>query len=305
MTRRPPFAALHTFLAAYRTGSMTAAADELGLSQPGVTAQIRALERARGATLFTRRPRGLTPTPAGEELASRIGPHLDALVAALEPEPASDPFSRAVLLGGPPELVAVRVIPALDTLLARGLRLRVVTGLADALLTEVSRGALDLAVSTVRPRGRRLVSRPIGDEEFVLVAAPRLAATVGRTGVARAPRAALAALATLPLVAYSEGLPVIRRYWRHVAGQPPPSTPPAVLVGDLRAVAAAVVAGAGYTVLPRYLAAEQLRTGQLVILHEPDDPPINTFHLVWSAHAAGHPAVDAVRDALTTAARGW
>ncbi|MGL5864902.1 MAG: LysR family transcriptional regulator [Dermatophilaceae bacterium] len=302
MTPPANLAALRTFLAAYRAGSMTAAADELGLSQPGVTAQIRALEQARGTALFTRRARGVSPTPAGEELAARIGPHLDALLAAVEPEPSSDPFRRMVLLGGPPELMALRVLPSLTELFARGIRLRISTGLADILLADAGRGGLDLAVSTVRPRGRRLGSTPIGDEEFVLVAAPRVAAMIDGAEFARAPRPALA---TLPLVAYSEGLPVIRRYWRHAFDQPAPSSRPAVLVGDLRAVAAAAAAGAGYTVLPRYLAADHFDAGTLVALYEPETPPINTFHLAWPAHAASHPAVDAVRDCLVAAGRRW
>ncbi|MGL4746067.1 MAG: LysR family transcriptional regulator [Dermatophilaceae bacterium] len=302
MTRHADLTLLRTFLVAHRTGSMTAAADELGLSQPGVTAQIRALEQARGTALFGRHARGLTATAAGDELAARIGPHLDALLGALDPDPATDPYARTVLLGGPPELTDLRVLPALAGLFARGLRVRVTTGHADALLGDVGRGSLDLAVSTVRPRGRKVESVPIADEEFVLVAAPRLAAAIEQGSVAADPRSALG---PLPLVAYSEGLPVIRRYWRHVFGQPPPGRPPAVLVCDLRAVAAAAAADAGYTVLPRYLAADRLAAGELVVLHEPEDPPINTFHLMWPAHATAHPAVDAVREALRTAARAW
>src|SRR5690606_8715813 len=99
---------LRTFLAAHRAGSMTRAAAELGLSQPGVTAQIRRLERRLGVTLFHRGGRGVTPTAAGDELALRIGPHLDALTAALTElaATAGAPFTRTVLLGGPPELTA-------------------------------------------------------------------------------------------------------------------------------------------------------------------------------------------------------
>ena len=105
---------LRTFLAAHRAGSMTKAAAELGLSQPGVTSQIRRLEQV-GVTLFHRAGRGLTPTAAGDELALRIGPHLDALTAALNEAVTTDesPFTRTVLLGGPPELTAVRVLPSL------------------------------------------------------------------------------------------------------------------------------------------------------------------------------------------------
>jgi DNA-binding transcriptional LysR family regulator len=39
---------LRTFLAVYRAGSLTRAAAQIGLSQPTVTAQVRALEARLG-----------------------------------------------------------------------------------------------------------------------------------------------------------------------------------------------------------------------------------------------------------------
>lgn len=49
---------LLTFQAVYRNGTLTAAARLLGLSQPTVTGQVRALEAAVGQTLFVRQARG-------------------------------------------------------------------------------------------------------------------------------------------------------------------------------------------------------------------------------------------------------
>lgn len=45
---------LRTFLAVYRAGSITAAAGQVGLSQPTVTTQLQALERQVGRPLFER-----------------------------------------------------------------------------------------------------------------------------------------------------------------------------------------------------------------------------------------------------------
>lgn len=283
---------------------MTRAAAELGLSQPGVTAQVRSLERQLGTVLFHRTSRGLLPTAAGDELAGRIGRSLDALVVALAGSTGAttDPFARTVLLGGPPELTALRVLPALADLYGRGLRLRVVTDTAETLLRELTGGGLDLVVSTIRPRGRALAGVPLTDEEFVLVGSPVLAGRPEFVGIAADPRAALAAV---PLVAYAEDLPIVRRYWRHVFGQAPPAGSPAVIVADLRGVAAACVAGAGYSVLPRYLIGDQLAAGHLAVLHTPDDPPINTFYLVRRTSASPDPAVTAVGDRLLERAPHW
>ncbi len=302
MSGGPNLGLLRTFLTAHRTRSMTRTAEELDLSQPGVTAQIRKLEEQLGTRLFHRTSRGLTPTAAADELATRIAPHLDGLVAALAEARPVHPYRRTVLLGGPAELTALRVLPALSDLYGHGLRLRVTTGLADDLLTELAAGALDLVVSTVRPRRRGLTSVPIADEEFVLVAAPALAERIDRTRLPDDPRTALAGV---PVVAYGEDLPLVRRYWRHVFGERPQPDSVAVLVADLRAVASVTAAGAGWTVLPAYLVRDHLADGRLVALHTPDDPPINTFHLAWRSSAVDHPAVAAVRTQLRMNAPLW
>jgi DNA-binding transcriptional LysR family regulator len=287
----PDLNQLRTFLAVHRTGSFTAAAALLGLSQPTVTAQIRALERRLGRRLFDRLARGAAPTPAADELAADVAGPLDALAAVTgggdEPGP--------VRLAGPAEMLSVLVLPALAPLVGDGLRLRVTTGLADDLLAGLRQGRFDLVVSAVRPRGRIVAADPLMDEEFVLVAAPSWAA---RTGPGLP-----AALRDVPLVSYAADLPIIRRYWRHVFGARL-NHPAAVTVPDLRAVRAAVAAGAGFSVLPRYLCAGELASGALVPLLEPDDPPINTAFLAQRTGTV-EPHVAAVRDRIRQAARTW
>jgi DNA-binding transcriptional LysR family regulator len=56
---------LNAFLAVVRRGSVTAAADELVVTQPSVSAAVAALERELGAKLTERDGRGLRPTAAG------------------------------------------------------------------------------------------------------------------------------------------------------------------------------------------------------------------------------------------------
>ncbi|MGI5167856.1 LysR family transcriptional regulator [Spirillospora sp. CA-253888] len=287
---------LRTFLEVYRSGSFTAAAGFLGLSQSTVTAQIRSLERQTGRELFERLPRGVAPTSVAHDLAARVAAPLEALAAVAEHDDRRAP----VHLAGPAELVCTRVLPALAPLVAEGVRLRVSLGLTEPLLDGLRAGRHDLVIATFRPRGRTLVSVPLTDEEFVLVAAPvwadRVKERLGREGPA--------ALHAVPLVTYAEDVPIARRYWRHVFGARL-SRPAAVTVPDLRGVLAAVVAGAGFTVLPRYLCHAELASGALVLLHEPDDPPINTGYLVQRPGRPDNPDVARVRDLVVDAGRTW
>ncbi|MCI2416355.1 LysR family transcriptional regulator [Saccharopolyspora sp. K220] len=288
---------LRTFLAVHRAGSVTAAARMLGMSQPTVTGQIRSLERQLGRQLFERLPRGVAATAVADVLAAEVAGPLDALaIVAERGRPGVAATAEPVHLGGPAELLCERVLPTLAPLVEQGVRLRVTTGLADELLDGLRAGRFDLVVSTIRPRGRTITAVPLTDEEFVLVAAP---GWVERIGVVTAH-----ALREVPLVTYAEDLPIARRYWRHVFGIRL-TTQAALVVPDLRGVLAAVVAGAGVTVLPRYLCLDELATGELVALLEPDDPPINTAYLAERAGAAERPHVRQLRELLLHAARSW
>jgi len=64
-TPLPPISALIPFEAAARLGSMSAAARELGISQPAVSRHLQLLERDLGQLLFQRNRRGLVLTAAG------------------------------------------------------------------------------------------------------------------------------------------------------------------------------------------------------------------------------------------------
>lgn len=59
---------LHVFLVVNETGSFSAAANRLHMTQPGVSQQIRALESHLGTKLFVRRGHGVEMTTAGYDL---------------------------------------------------------------------------------------------------------------------------------------------------------------------------------------------------------------------------------------------
>lgn len=82
---RAPLNALQVFVTAARAQNMTRAAERLHLTVSALSHQVRLLEQRLGVTLFVRGPRGLKATAEGAMLLQRIGPHLDAIDAALQP----------------------------------------------------------------------------------------------------------------------------------------------------------------------------------------------------------------------------
>jgi DNA-binding transcriptional LysR family regulator len=70
--RLPPVSSLVPFEAAARLGSMSAAARELGISQPAISRHLQMLERDLGQQLFQRNRRGLVLTAAGRNYQQAV-----------------------------------------------------------------------------------------------------------------------------------------------------------------------------------------------------------------------------------------
>jgi len=153
---------LRTFVEVARDGSLSGAARRLGLSQPTVGRHIDALEATLGSTLFTRSPRGLTPTPAARALA----PHVEAMAAAAAAltrtasgEAAAD---RGVVRVTASEVIGCEVLPPI----LAGFHAEHPGIAIELALTnrneDLARRDADIAVRMVRPTQSGLVARRIG-----------------------------------------------------------------------------------------------------------------------------------------------
>ena len=263
---------VRTFVTVFRTGSFTRAAGLLGVSQATVSAHVRALEAELGFALFDRGRSGVSPTGKGIELAREVSPHVDALEDAAILTSGALRKPRTVRIGGAAEILSIMVVAHLQQLIdAVQAPVRLVFGLAEDLLDDLVAGGVDIVVSAVPPRRRGIAAVPFYDEEFVLVAAPAWQA---------------AELESIPVVAYAEDLPIIRRYWRTVFERPPAALHLAAVIPDLRGIREVVLSGMGMSVLPSYLVAGDLAEGRLVTLANPEVAPLNTLFLATRGREA-------------------
>jgi LysR family transcriptional activator of mexEF-oprN operon len=111
---------LRVFGAVADTGSVTAAADRLYVTQPAVSAALRRLTAAVGAPLFARQGRGLALTARGRRLHGQVRIHLPALIgAALAPADFDARTSDRTVRLGMSDSIEVWLLPALLRVLER------------------------------------------------------------------------------------------------------------------------------------------------------------------------------------------
>ncbi len=286
---------LRSFLAVYRTGSVSRAAQQLQLAQPTVTLHVKSLEAEIGRQLFNRRPRGVEPRNAAHELAGAVSSHLDALDEVLFGEVIGRSRRGGVLyIGGPSEYVSAVMLPALDELVERGVRIRAMLDVNEPILSALSDGEVDLAILTESPVDPSIEVSSQRMEEYVLVSSPARAATIGH--ILEGPHGA-EQLLDEPLVAFAESLPLIRDYWRNVFNTQWVGSP-AIVANSLPALARLVERGMGISVFPRHMIAPSLRSGELVALLEPSLPPRNVMYLAWRAGAMANPSIRTARELL-------
>lgn len=263
---------LRTFVAVYRSGSVSGGAGTRGLSQPAASQQLALLERRIGRPLFVRTAHGVEPTPAGRELHAQVADSLDRLelVLAAVDRGALPPRSTTLRFGSTPEYFSAAVLPRLGP----GSRKLVVRlGTDSEMLDALESGEIDVAVTSMTPGRRSLTSTPLGPKHFVLVGSPGLAPDPAPGSLEDLG----SWLAGRPWVAYSAELPLTRRFWTSVLGRPF-SGDLRLVVPDLRAVVAAVSRGLGISLLPAFVCEEPLRHGTLVEVHPVSElAPIETW----------------------------
>ena len=151
-------------------GSFSRAAARLRLSQPSVSARIAAVERAVGAPLFARDPRGARLTPAGQRYLHYVRRCLQLLEQGQHA--AAQRAGQAIRVGVPASYA-----PAIAPLLAdaadgQRLALSIRAGHSAQLREQLRDGLLDMAFATPGAVPPGITSRLAAESPVVALAAP-------------------------------------------------------------------------------------------------------------------------------------
>jgi DNA-binding transcriptional LysR family regulator len=251
---------LEVFLAVARLRGYSRAAEELALTQPAVSAQIRQLEDVIGEAVFDYLHKQLYLTPAGEVL-ERAGRDLVQRLVTLEMELAELRGVMQGVLNVAVESSAQYFLPALlkqfcDLHPAVSVQMRVVNH-AEA-LRGLAENADDLVVMSLIPDDRALVFVPFRENILLPVAAPSHP-LAGAGGIS------LLQLAAHTLLLREPGSGTRRALELHCQQQAV-RLQQVQQLGSLEAVRQGVAAGLGVAVLPREACTNELADGRLVAL---------------------------------------
>ncbi|WP_070107104.1 LysR family transcriptional regulator [Burkholderia plantarii] len=278
---------LRYFLCVARTGSLSKASGDLGVSVSTVGRRILELEANLGATLFSRSQSGYVLTPEGERVLAGAE-KVEAGIFAVERSAYGlvDTVSGTVRLATSENLATDLVIPALPAFRERYplIRLQIKTSTMTA---ELDSQEADIALRVVRPERGNLKIRRLGRMTY---------SVYGRRDYLEAnPPAGRDPLQGRSFIAWDSAhdhLPAARWLARHA-----PDADLALVTSSLPTQLAAVRAGLGLAVIPDFLAVDE----DLVQVLPPSQLFSNDVWLVVHPDISTSARVRAVGDFLADA----
>jgi DNA-binding transcriptional LysR family regulator len=286
---------LHAFLAVMRSGSVTAAADELFVTQSSVSAAVTALARELGTPLLERDGRGVRPTPAGEAFAPFAADVIGLLEkgrrAAVERTTQAQRTLRIAAVTTSAESFVPGLMQAFATA-HPGMGLTLDVGNRERVMDLVLAHEADVAFAGRPPRDARLEARALHPNEHVLITAPddplaggapvTPAELAGRTWLLREP---------------GSGTRTVNEEFLAAAGIEAPT----LTVGSNGAIRQAARTGLGISLVSREAVADDLDGGLLGAIAVVPSPPRREWHVLRSRVGPLRPAVATFLDFVAQA----
>jgi LysR family transcriptional regulator, low CO2-responsive transcriptional regulator len=276
---------LRSFLAVVRTGSVTAAAEELVVSQPSVSAAVSALGRELGVELTERVGRNIRPSPAGEVFARYA-----ADVVGLLDQGARAARERAQQTAGELRIGAVttageHIAPQLMQAFAARhpeITLTVDVGNRDRVFERLRTHRSDVAIGG-RPPDDGFVAERFLDNPIVVITAPD-------DSLAQARRVRVEALGARPWLLREEGSGTRSMTEEFLAGHD--LHPPVRTLGSNGAIKQAARAGLGLSLQSRLATHLEVELGLLGTVRADVPLPRRRWFAIRPAHGPVRPAVE-------------
>ena len=284
------FSQLRSFATVARMGSVSAAAETLGVSEPAVSSAVASLRRDLGDALFVRAGGGIRLTPGGERLAAAAA-EIIGLEDRLRREVAEARGERGLLrLAVAPAVAEYVSAPLLDAFTRRWPTLEVAQQVAapedfGSLLAD---RRADVALGPAPGRASGVDAVPFLRYKLVVVAG-------ARHRLAGAREVALPALRAERWLVGPAGADLERFFAAHGMASPQRGA-----FTTEAAAQAAAAAGEGVTLAIAHTVLDPLRRGTLVRLDVRGTPLDGMWHAATLGPERRTPVADALRRFVTT-----
>ena len=168
---------LRAFVAIAESGTFTAGALRVHVTQAAISMQIRQLETEIGAKVFVRAPRHVILTEAGEQLLRRARHILREHDAALDEIAELAGAERGRLrIGSASAMVLSEQLPAILKELRKqhpAAEISVISGTSEVLVDQILGGEVDVAFVSLPVDVRGIKTERLSQDQLVAIASPR------------------------------------------------------------------------------------------------------------------------------------
>lgn len=280
-----------TFKAVFETGTMSDAAKELSISQPGVSLHLNALETYIGYPLFERSTRKMIPNERAKLLYQEI------LHSMIKLEEVENSFrkkerggKRTLSLGMYPSLYRQFLEPYVPKL---GFNVIVHLEHTEDLIPLLAHGAVDLTIINQEVALRNVVYEPLGVMRFIFVAGKETDVSAFRS-LDKSDRPRLIQWLKSQFWYNTADRTSFNYFWRRNFGKEPDFTPNYILP-DKYSIIRCLSGNKGMALLPESLCQEAIREGRLIKLWEGYEPMENRLYFGYRKNNLLHDEVETVK----------
>jgi DNA-binding transcriptional LysR family regulator len=252
---------LRTFKAIYETGTLSAAAQELYISQPGVSLHLNSLEAYTGYKLFERSSRRMIPTEKGKIFYNFIQEPIKKLETAEQLFHKRSELERPTIsLGMCFETFQYTLeehIPSLE------FNLIIKFGEYPQMQHDLDQGMLDLIVTPEKGNQKNLVYQAFASERIVLIAGgstdtEELLQLLADGNVAAASKH----LKQQYWYSTAADMEHLKAFWTNNFGEHPDFRPN-YIVPNISSIIRCLSVGAGYSIVPDFLCLDAIASGKI------------------------------------------
>lgn len=267
---------IRTFKGIYETGTLSATAKELFISQPGVSLHLNSLEAYVGYKLFDRSPRKMVPTEKGKILYNCIVEPLQKL------EGVEQHFHRR----SQSERVTISIGMCFETfqytleehIADLPFNLIIKFGLYPQMQLDLDNGLLDMIVTPQKGNQKNLIYQPFSKERIVMVAGNKTDITPLTSLLENADILGAKDFLKQQLWYGTAGdMEHLKNFWSRNFKQHPDFSPN-YIVPNISSIIRSLSNNKGFAVVPDFLCHEALDTGAIKLVWEGSEPWENKLY---------------------------